>query len=479
MSDSSTPPDLDPASGRTDDPLSADRRVLIVGAVSMVLLVLVGVVSASIFTRSACAGIAPDAVTAGAVGELDTVLADGLGDLFDDERVTLESYLSGPLVEAFGPVRGAVDVTGADRLAPVGEAGDGLVAALGDTTTVLETGEVAVRDAAEVGNGTVVGSGTTLYSLALTNPGTGQTDAIVPMDASLAGGDCLDTATVGTSFAFYLAADAGQLALFRVEEDGEFPQVEVRDAQQGQVWNSPLDAPEIPPGVTGGRLSAGLGEDLMVVGRRAAVDDEAPAVSAFGRADGEARWQLAYGDLAAAAPTGDTAVWVEVLDVDADLVLVAVSRELSDGEQGERGDRVLVALDAGDGTVRWTQDLDGAVPVAATVDAGQVTLLADTGTGVDSRRFAAADGTPGPTSGRGDPAGGVAFDGRGAIVHAGGADVVVAGNGVTRFDESGATEAVYELQGTQVLLIDAVTAGDATVVLVASEDGAVAVVYGG
>lgn len=476
MSDSSTPPDLDPASGRTDDPLSADRRVLIIGAVSMVLLVLVGVVSASVFTRSACAGIAPDAVPGGVAGDLDTVLADGLGGLFDDERVTLEQYLSGPLAEVFGPLRGAVDVTGADRLAPVGAAGDGLVAAVGDTTTVVATGDVSVRDAAEAGNGTVVGSGATLYSLALTNPGTGQTDAIVPMDASLAGGDCLDTATVGTSFAFYLAADDGQLALFRVEEDGEFPQVELRDVQQGQVWNRPLDAPEIPPGVTGGRLSAGLGDDLVVVGRRAAADDEAPAVSAFARADGEARWQLAYDDLAAAAPSGDTALWADVVDVDDEVVLLALSREDAEGERGD--ERSLVALDPADGTVRWHEALGGAVPVDATVDAGQVTLLVDTGAGVDARRYAAGDGAPGPTAGRGD-LDGAAYDGRGAIVHAGGADVAVAGNGVIRFSDGEVTNTVYELQGTQVLLVDAVTAGDTTVVLVASEDGAVAVVYGG
>ncbi|GGI06865.1 hypothetical protein [Egicoccus halophilus] len=471
MSDPTVPEDLDPVRGTSDDPLSADRRVLAIGALAMVLLIVVGVVAASVFTRSACADIAVDTVPAGTAGDLETVLTDGLGDLFDDERQVLLDFLTGILPDRLGPVTGAVDVLGAEGLTPVGTAGERLVAATGTTTTVIDVAAVEAAGAVDVGSGTVVGSGPSLYDLALINPGTGQTDAFLPLDARLDAGDCLDTATVGTSFAFFLDAADGQLLLFRVEEDGEFPELELRDAHQGQIWASHLDVPEIPPGITGERLDAQIGDDLVVVGRRTTVEDETPIVSAFTRDTGAGVWSLELPALLDAAPAGDTPVWVDVLDVDTDTTLLGLSREDRQGEAS------LVALDSADGSLRWADDLDAAVPVTASLAGDTATVVVDTGTDVEVRLVDLAEGATRQRASRPDPAG-EAFDGRVGIVPLDDATLVVAGTSsfVVGPGEQGASG--YRPEASQARLVDAVRVGNATVVLVTSEDGAVAVVYG-
>ncbi|MFA9430831.1 hypothetical protein [Egicoccus sp. AB-alg2] len=472
MSDSpSAPADLDPSPGRTDDPLSADRRVLIVGAASMVALILVGVVSAAVFTRSACAGIDPEPILPRTAGtDLDAVLAEGLPDLFDDERAALASYLNGTLASRLGPVAAAADVTGAQSLAVVGGPDGDLVAAIGRTTTVLDAADAEVRDTAEVGDGTIVGDGATLYSLALTNPMTGQTDAIVPVDVRLDGGDCLDTATVGTSFAFHLSAGDGQLLLFRVEEDGEFPQLELRDAQQGQVWISALDVPEIPPGVTGERLDAAMGSQLVVLGRRTAADEAAPVVSAFDRATGDPMWAVDLDDLEGAAPDGDSPVWADVLTVSDEGALVALSRE------DDRDVSSLVALDVADGSVRWAREAEAATPVSAGLapDAG-IAVVLDAGGEVVARQLAASDGESLGEIRVADPDG-AGFDGRAGIAEAPQGTFAAMGGGLAILGTE--ENAVLESGITEVLMTDVVTVDDHVVVLLRSDDGAVAVTYG-
>jgi hypothetical protein len=105
--------------------------------------------------------------------------------------------------------------------------------------------------AVTLGAGTPVGSGLHLYSLALTNPLTGQVDALQPLDEELEGLTCQDTALVGSPLAFHLAASDGQLLVLRVEEDGDEPELELRDPVAGQVWAAGLRLPTAPAGLTG------------------------------------------------------------------------------------------------------------------------------------------------------------------------------------------------------------------------------------
>ncbi|MFA9446543.1 hypothetical protein [Egicoccus sp. AB-alg6-2] len=469
MTDSPVPPDLDPVRGHSDDPLSADRRVLVIGAVSMVVLMLVGAVTAAFFTRSACGRIGPDPVLPRAAGEdVDRVLAEALPDLFDDERLALTEYLRGPLADRLGPLAGALDVSGAEGLSPAGGPGSGLVAATGATTTVFGVPAADVRATADVGDGTVVGDGATLYSLALTNPGTGQTDAVMPLDVRLEGGDCFDTATVATPFAFLLAAGEGQLLLFRVEEDGDVPTVELRDAQQGQVWIADLDTPAIPPGVSGARLDGAMGLDLVVVGRRATLDDTAPILSAFTRDGGQLRWSVELDAVAEVAPDGDTPVWAEVVAVGGDTVLVSLSRD------DDRGRSTLVAMDAADGAMRWATDVHGSVPVAAHVDADAVTVLLDRGDHIDVVIREADDGSDRGSAGQPDPDGS-GFDGRGAVVPGGEEVLATVGRGLVVAGADELTLLAHDVE--PALLVDAVVVDGATVLLVASGDGAAAVVF--
>jgi hypothetical protein len=345
--------------GRTDDPMSADRRVLTVAAISMVALVLVGVVSAQLFARSACGAIDPrphgDRI-AGA--DLEAALTDGLPDLGGPSIDALATAVD-TVAALVGPVTGAADVRGADRLAIV----DGEVAALGRITTVLAGASTEVRATRDLDEGTVVGDGATLYSLALVNELTAQVDAIQPLDGDLGPGTCVDTATVGTPLAFHLDAGAGELLLLRTEEDGDEPAVELRDAVAGRVWSTPVDVGTAPAGVLAERVAGRLGEDLVVVGRRIGQDEDEPAVVALDRADGEQRWSLPIGALVGSAPPGDGQVWPTVLTVGDELALVALARE------EDRAAATVVALDVADGTVRWHLDTP-VEPLAAATSVG-------------------------------------------------------------------------------------------------------------
>ena len=474
--DSKVPPDLDPVHGRTDDPLSADRRVLVVGAIAMVALILVGVVSAALFTRSACGRIVPDPVLPRAGGaDVESVIDEALPDLFDDERSVLVEFLTGTdLGQRVGEVVAAVDVTGAERLVP---ATDGLVAATGTTTTLFEPGSGAVRATTSVGDGAVVGDGDTLYSLALTNPGTGQTDALVALDRALEGGDCLDTATVGTPFAFLLGAGAGELLLFRVEEDGETPEVELRDAERGEIWATPLQTPQIPPGVSGERLDAAMDADTVVVGRRFVADDEAPVLSGFDRATGEERWTTPVAAFDEIAPPGDGPVWVEVLAVDGDTALLGLARDDADDDARDdaRDAAHLVAVDTADGAIRWISDADPVAPLAASIGGDAVTVVGMGGAGLEVVRLAVGDGSPigaaaSPVADTEQP------PVRGGIAELPGGTLAVAGSGAVHLSADEVAAFGFD-PAVAAQIVDVVAVGDVTVLLIVSGDGAVGVSF--
>jgi hypothetical protein len=174
-----------------EDPLSADRRTLVIAAVAMVVLIAVGVVSAAVFTRSACGAVTPELVATGnggpaAVdGQIEAVLADALPGLDEQQLAELVDGLAvlgrrrrdgrscggGERRRGHGAHR-ARRGPGGDRTSSHGPARARRPAGRG-------RGPVAEVDDPAV----VVGDGPTLYSLALVNELTGQVDAIVPVTA--------------------------------------------------------------------------------------------------------------------------------------------------------------------------------------------------------------------------------------------------------------------------------------------------------
>ncbi len=366
---------------RTEDPLSADRRTLIVAAVAMVGLVAVGVVSGALFATSACDDIAPGAVTAGSAGPdltgagIDLVRAAGLAEGELEEAVST-------LVAPLGTLTGVAEATGATRLAsgPTGPV------ALGSTATSLGADGSVIEASAGVADGTIVGSGETLYSLALTNELTGQVDALQPLDAGLSGLTCVDTALVGSPLAFHLDAGQGELLLLRVEEDGEEPMLELRDPVAGRVWSADLELPTAPAGLAGARLTARMGDHLVVAGTRVHPGDGAPALTAVARADGGARWIVDRGELVAGggASFDDGAMRTEVAVVGDGMVLVGLRAVEGGGGADEEagqdavaaGAHHLVALDPDDGGLLWSEPVGGAERVVdAEVVAGRAEVV--------------------------------------------------------------------------------------------------------
>jgi hypothetical protein len=357
--------------GRTVDPMSADRRVLAVAAASMVGLVLLGVVSAQLFTRSACARIDPEpvehraiaTVAPAAAGEgipdVGVVAADALPDLPEGDREAVTAAIAG-LEDAIGPLRSVADVRGAERLAVTD---DGLVA-LGSTTTALDVQGAEVRATADVDDGTVVGSGNSLFSLALVNPLTGQVDALQAVDAGLTGGTCVDTATVGTPLAFHLDAGDGELLLLRTEEDGDEPAIELRDAVRGSVWSTELAVGTAPAGVLAERVTGRLGEETVVAGWRTLPDQDGPAVAALDRVSGEVAWTVDAAALQDVASAGSRPLWVDVLAVGGSEALVTLRPEI-DGEEPSSWPGTVAVFDLEDGSLHWLAEPGGAAPTAA------------------------------------------------------------------------------------------------------------------
>lgn len=347
------------------DPMAADRRTLVVAAAAMVLLIGLGVVSAALFTGSACADIEPDHVDASVVG---TSVPEVVEQAFTaSDEAAREAIVAGvsSAAELLGPVTGAADVGQADRLARLGP---GVAALGGDATVLVGDGDV-VRATAVFGDGTVVlGDGETVYSVALANELTGQLDAIQPLDADLeTRGSCLDAATVNVPFAFHLDAADGELLLLRSDEDAGDPELQLRD-HAGALWSVPLEIEVAPPGVLGERFSGRLGGDLAVTARRAAAGESAAVVTAVGRDDGGQRWTLHAEDL---PELGDGPVWVEVVGVGDEVVVVAMARD------DARDERIIVGLDPADGAVLWADPAPAAIAEVVLVDGALVELVDD------------------------------------------------------------------------------------------------------
>jgi hypothetical protein len=465
--------------GRTDDPMSADRRVLALAAASMVGFLLFGVVSAQLFTRSACTRIDPEPVAARAVGtaapavsdegvsEVGVVLADALPDLDEVGHDALVGALA-VLEDELGPLLGAADVGGADRLAIV----DGGVAALGTVTTVLTDDGTGVRATADVDEGTVVGSGPTLYSLALVNQLTGQVDAVQPLAADLDAGTCVDTATVGTPLAFHLDAADGGLMLLRTEEDGASPAVEVRDAEGGS--STTLEVGIAPAGILAERVTGRLGQDVAVAGWRTGPDHDDDAVAALDRATLELRWTAQAGPLADIAQAGDRPLWVEVVAVGDDEVILSLEPE--DDPDADRSRATVVGLDLTDGEVRWSAERELPRPSLA--------LATDTGwivAGLDGDRLEVTelDGASGELRGQSAVDGGGTA--RGAALEDG-TVLLTAGGPLVLIDEdtpAGVADGrhVHAID-TDVGFADVVAGRDRVHLLVTTEEGAVVLTFG-
>jgi hypothetical protein len=354
-----------------EDPLAADRRTLIIAVVAMVVLVAVGVGSAAVFTRSACTRIGPDPLAAGAAGTgVEEVLSAAFADADD---AVLESMSNGvtALAGVLGPVRGMAEVGEAERLASLGDDG---VAAIGPTTTVLDPTGATITAAGGFREGaTVVGSGGTLYSLALVNELTGQVDALLPVDRELTARTCVDTATVGTQLAFHLAAGDGELLLLRVDEDGDDARVELRDPVAGRVWASAVDVARAPAGIMGERLTGRLGPGMAVLGGRTTEEEQTPVLAALERTGGEVAWTVER-DALAEVLSGPVS-WVDPIVVTDEIVVALVSPEAS------RGTGRLIGLGAVDGSLAWIADLGSSVAVLDASEDGDRLLLAVTGEG--------------------------------------------------------------------------------------------------
>ena len=326
----------------------------------MVVLVAIGVVSASLFARSACEGLVPEPVTLpSASTDADEVLPTAFEQV---GPVALEGF--GEIVAAleaeFGALTGLAAVPGATRLAPVP---DGAVTT-GEAATRLGMDGDRVLAAVDPGEGTLVGDGHTLYSLAIGNPLTGQVDAFVPLDPGFDPGTCVDTAVVGAPFAFHLDAGDGQLLLLRTEEDASVTEVELREGGVGRRWEAGVPLETAPPGLLGERLTGRLTPGLAVVAARTEPGAEVPVVIALDRGTGRLRWTLSRDDLGGNV-TDEVPQWVRVLAADDEQVVLELRPE-SDERPDDAGSPALVAVDAADGTVRWS---DLSTPAGATADA--------------------------------------------------------------------------------------------------------------
>ncbi|WP_052668929.1 hypothetical protein [Nitriliruptor alkaliphilus] len=332
----------------TEDPLAADRRTLVIGASSMVGLILVGVVSAQLFARGGCDTIVtPEpAAPVATAGAPEDVIDEQLGPVDGARAVDILEQAAG------APVVAAIPVGDATRVAALG---DGLVTTGGTVTSF----DRSLTPIATFSTGDpVVGDGDTVYDLALASEVTGHIDAFVPLiGTDLDVGTCVDTALVGSPFAFLLDAGDGELLLLRAEEDGDAPDLQLWDPEEGARWDQRLTLTAGPPGTLAERLTARLGPGTVVATRRVGPQEEVggPALVAITRADGTERFAIDGEVLAGFAELdpADPIRW-EVAAVGHDTVLVhgrpdpQDAPETGDGEGPADGS--LVLLDLADGS---------------------------------------------------------------------------------------------------------------------------------
>lgn len=464
-----TPRPEDPA-----DAATSDKRVLVIAMVVMLLLVTVGVVSGALFNRSACATIDPDPVAAGVAGgagSVDEVLAAAFDDTGEQTRDAVVGALEA-MAERFGPVTGVAEVTGATGLS----ATDRGVAALGPVTTLLDPQGSEVLARVDVGDGEVVGGGDALFSVAAANELTGQVDAVIPLDPDLEAQTCTNTSLINSPLAFALDASDGELLLLRIDEDGGEPELELRDADQGRVWGSPLDIGLAQPGLQGERLTGRLGPGSVVTGFRTAPGDDVPVMSGVDRATGSVTWNLQRDDLRGLL-AADVVQVVTVWATGDDRAIVSLSPEPASEPSPEPDPddpgatptgtpTLLIALDPDSGDRLWDVALGTGVRVRHVGfdgDAAWVTSTDDDE--VAFERF-------GPEGERTQRTGTDGTDGRTAVLDDGRV-ATVSTEGLGLIEEDGVAAVSSDLQARDVVTHD----GSVTVLLDGADGGTIAVTF--
>jgi len=314
---------------------SNDRRILTIGVTTMVVFLLIGVGSAALFARPTCRLVAPTFVAFDQVTDRDN---DSLAVVGNDDLVAFVADVN----QAFEGDVTAVDAVGTDRLTLFSER----LAAVGTSVLLFDdmnrpTGEIIFRQA------TVVGGGDTLYALALTNPTSGQIDALQPIDRDLGARTCVELALVSTPLAFFLDAADGEVLLLRSDEDGDDPFVEVRDPELGRRLNIPVDLTFGSAGQHGVR-TAGLFYRDIIVFTQALTDAPGDTVMwGIDRNDGSVRFTISAQQVRDAANIeGELALPVRLNGDGLALVLAADDRT------------VLLDIAPGDGALTVATDTD-------------------------------------------------------------------------------------------------------------------------
>jgi hypothetical protein len=461
------PGTVDPADA--EDPLAADRRTLVIGASAMVALVLVGVVSAQLFARGGCARvISPEPATIAAGDAAPEVIVDDVLGPVDGARAVdiVEQAAGSPVVAAF----------------PVGEA-DGVAALDGGLVTTGRTvtsfDETLTPVATATTDDLVVGDGRVVFAVTVPNDLTGQADAFVPLDGSdLDVGTCVDTAVVGSPFAFLLDAGDDELLLFRADEDGGGPHLQLRDAAAATAWEARLTLPVGPPGTLAERLTARLGPDAVVAARRVGPQEETdtPALVAVSRADGTPRFEQRGDDLAEAAglDPAEPIRW-QVAAVGRETVLVHGRPDPQDVPETEEGEALqhgsLLVLDLDSGAPTATVSGVGplvtasADPDDARAEDRYAITLDGPGNGADELTFLTADGTV-------DSLGSLVTDAR--LTWAGDEVLVAARDSLSRLAPDEAAPTIAVLVGGRFADV-AVTTDGRVAALVTPRDGGDAV----
>lgn len=268
---------------------SSDRRVLTIGVITMVVFLLIGVGSAVVFARPACRLVAPTFVA------LDVTVDGANGPLVGSGNDDLVAFVTA-MDQAFAGDVTAVDAAGTERLTRFGAR----LAAVGTSVLMFDdmnrpSGQINFQEAA------VVGSGDVLYALALTNPTSGQIDALQPIDRDLTVGTCVELALVSTPLAFFLDAADGEVLLLRSDEDGQDPFVEVRDPDAGRRLDIPVDLTVGSAGQHGVRTAGVFYRDIIVFTQ--ALTDAADDTVVWGidRTDGSMRFTISAGQVRDAA----------------------------------------------------------------------------------------------------------------------------------------------------------------------------------
>jgi hypothetical protein len=202
-----------------------------------------------------------------------------------------------------------------------------------------------------------------------------------PLDVDLEPGSCTDTAVVAEPFAFHLDAAGGELLLFRVEDDADDPELELRGGDDDPTWGADLDVGVAPPGLLAERLEGRLGEELVAIGRRSGPEEENLLVAAFERDSGAELWTLGRDDLGPVL-SSDRADLVRVEAVGTEVVVVSVTPEPGeDGGDDDVAKTLVVTLQARTGDVSVADELPHGWVLRDVAVEGEVVLLASAADG--------------------------------------------------------------------------------------------------